>query len=73
MILEAPDKEGSAAMKVLVRVPVCIALSSIPQTHTEQLPLVCELTSQEFQSIKTLWSHGEQLHVEEIISEPAVE
>ena len=54
MILEPPDKEGSAVMKMFIGVGVCIALSYIPQTHTEQLPLGCELTSQEVQSIKTL-------------------
>ena len=54
MILEPPEKEGSAVMRVFIGIGLGIALFSIPQTHAEPLPLVCELTSEEVPSIKVL-------------------
>ena len=39
-------------MRVFIGIGLGIALSSIPQTHAEPLPLVCELTSEEVPSIK---------------------
>ena len=54
VILEPPEKEGSAVMRVFIGIGLGITLFSIPQTHAEPLPLVCELTSEEVAAIKVL-------------------
>ena len=41
-------------MRVFIGIGLGIALFSIPQTHAEPLPVVCDLTSEEGPSIKVL-------------------